>query len=69
VVGVVHGPESFRVDAAFVAAHFPPRVVWGSEFNERSYFAKTAETTPTFQKVNYCACAHNKITKQVSGCD
>ena len=27
--GPAHGPEIFRVDAAFVAAHFPSRVVWG----------------------------------------
>ena len=29
VGGLAHGREIFRVDAAFVAAHFPPRVVWG----------------------------------------
>ena len=27
--GLAHGPEIFRVDAAFVAAHLPRRVVWG----------------------------------------
>ena len=26
---LAHGSEIFRVDAAFVAAHFPPRVVCG----------------------------------------
>jgi hypothetical protein len=26
---LVHGPEIFRVDAAYVAAQFPSRVVWG----------------------------------------
>ena len=27
--GLAYGHKIFRVDAAFVAAHFTPRVVWG----------------------------------------
>ena len=27
--GLAHGPEIFRVDAPYMAAHFPSRVVWG----------------------------------------
>jgi hypothetical protein len=32
--GLAHGHEIFRVDAAYMAAHFPSRVVWVSEFKE-----------------------------------
>ena len=49
---LLHGPEIFGVNAAFMAAHFPPQGCLGSESNEWRYFPETAETTPSFRKVN-----------------
>ena len=47
--GLAHGPEIFRVDAAFVAAHFPSRIVWGPNPTNGVISPKLngAETTPT----------------------
>ena len=50
--GLAHGPEIFIVDTAFMAAHFPLQGCLGSKSNKRSYFPKTAETTPIFRKVH-----------------
>ena len=46
--GLAHGPEIFRVDATFMAAHFPPRLVLGP--NPTELFPETAESKPISEK-------------------
>ena len=48
--GLAHGPEIFRVDAAFVAAHFPPRVVWGPNPTNGVISPKRPKPRPLFEK-------------------
>jgi len=50
--GLAHGPEIFRVDAAFVAAHFPPRVVWGPNPTNGVISPKRPKPRPLFEKIN-----------------
>ena len=59
--GLAHGPEIFRANAAFVAAHFPPRVVCGSNPMNGVISPKRPKPRPLFEKLMHrCACAHNK---------
>ena len=48
--GLAQGPEIFRVDAAFVAAHFPPRVVWGPNPTNWDISPKRPKPRPLFEK-------------------
>ena len=48
--GLAHGPEIFRVDAAFVAAHFPLRVVGGSNPTNGVISTKRPKPRPLFGK-------------------
>ena len=50
VGGMAHGPEIFRVDAAFVAAHFPPGVVWGPNPTNEDILPKRPKPRPLFEK-------------------
>ena len=48
--GLAHGPEIFRVDAAFVAAHFPSRFVWGPNPTNEDIWPKRPKPRPLFEK-------------------
>ena len=50
VGGLAHGHEIFRVDAAFVAAHFPPRVLWGPNPTNGDISPKRPKPRPLFEK-------------------
>ena len=58
--GMAHDPEIFRVDAAFVAAHFTPRVVWGPNPKNGVISQKRPKSRPLFEKkcMNVLALAH-----------
>ena len=45
-----HGPEIFKVDAAFVAAHFPSRVVWGPNPTNGVISPKLPKPRPLYGK-------------------
>ena len=58
VEGLAHGREIFRVDAAFVAAHFPPGL-FGVRIQRTELFRQNgAETTPTSQNKWIYVLAH-----------
>ena len=55
-----HGPEIFRVDAPYVAAHFPSRVVWGRNSTDGDMAPKRPSHAHFSEKLMHrCACAHN----------
>jgi len=46
--GLFHGPEIFSIDAPFMAAHFPPRLVWGP--NPTELFPRNSRNQAHFPK-------------------
>jgi len=63
VGGLAHDREIFRVDAAFVAAHFPPRLVWGPNPTNGVISPKRPKPRPLFEKyMHVYACAHKNHT-------
>ena len=58
--GLAHGHEIFRVDAAFIAAHFPFWVVWGPYPMNRVTAPKRSKPLQLLaNKMNRCAGAQN----------
>ena len=59
--GLAHGHEIFRVDAAFVAAHFPSRVVWDLNPTNWVIAPERAEPRPLSGKANVPKNTHWKF--------
>ena len=70
VGGLAHGREIFRVDTAFVAAHFPSRIVWGPNPITELFRKNGAETTPTSKCkcIDVLAHINNRLQQPTTRC-